>query len=549
MDTPKEQAIAGAIQSLSTNQYSSIRAAAAAFDVDRRTLTRRLRGGLTHTQAAQPSLLLSPEQERLLIQWILDLERAGHPPSHVQIREFVELICQASGTSTKVGINWVPRFLHRHPELKSKVGRKIESLRIQNTTPEALAEWFEVFRRVQTTYGVKPDNIWNMDETGIALGVCTNQIVVGSSTTKFSYVRTPENREWVSIIEAISTTGSCVRPLVIFKGKSLQTTWFRPNNVPDWLYTSSANGWTSNDIGLRWLRDIFLPETKPVQIDDYRLLLVDGHDSHVTTQFMYECHQNRVQLVYLIPHSSHVLQPLDLSCFSAIKSRYRAQIADLARYEDSAPVKKIRFVQYYDKARRESLTPFYIRAGWKAAGIYPWDPRKVLRSSQVVQNERTHGVQTLVTPTKRKQSPDVNIATPQNRQDFLRSVRQSTHQETVSRPIRLLLQKASKAIDRFHVQEAISMKKLSVYELKLAELHQKKRRKVAIDANQAFASIESIMAIQDEQERRQADWDRIDRAKEARKTAREMIERDITYFQHEWHVNTNNGDANTDIDG
>jgi hypothetical protein len=480
MDTPKEQAIAGAIQSLSTNQYPSIRAAAAAFDVDRRTLTRRLRGGLTHTQAAQPSLLLSPEQERLLIQWILDLERAGHPPSHVQIREFVELICQASGTSTKVGINWVPRFLHRHLELKSKVGRKIESLRIQNTSLETLADWFELFRRIQTTYTVRPDNIWNMDETGIALGVCTNQIVVGSSTTKFAYVRSPENREWVLIVEAVSATGSRIRPLVIFKGKTLQTTWFRPDNVPDWLYTSSANGWTSNDIGIRWLQDIFLPETKPAQPDEYRILLVDGHDSHVSTKFMYECHQNKVQLAYLIPHSSHVLQPLDLSCFSAIKSRYRAQIADLARFEDSALVKKIRFIQYYDKARNEGLTSYYIRAGFKAAGIYPWDPRKVLRSSQVVQNERTP---IPVTPTKRIRSPNINIATPQNHQQFLRSVRQFTHQETVSRPIRLLLQKASKAIDRFHVQEAISMKKLSVYELKLAELHQKKRRKVAINAN------------------------------------------------------------------
>ena len=105
MDTPKEQALAGAIQSLSTNQFSSIRAAAAAFAVDRRTLTRRLRGGLTHTKAAESLLLLSSEQEKLLIQWILDLERAGHPPNHTQIREFTELICQASGTSIHVGIN------------------------------------------------------------------------------------------------------------------------------------------------------------------------------------------------------------------------------------------------------------------------------------------------------------------------------------------------------------------------------------------------------------------------------------------------------------
>jgi hypothetical protein len=364
MASPFEEQINGALESIRTHQYPSIRAAAKAYGVNHRTLTRRLRGGLSYTQARQPQLLLSPEQEDLLVRWILDLERLGHPPNHTQIREFVVLICKAAGSSPTIGINWVPRFLQRHPDIKSKVGRKIESLRIKNTTPDALQDWFELFRSIQDRYKVKPANIWNMDETGIALGVYNNQRVIGSSTTNYSYVQAPENREWVSIIETISANGACTRPLVIFKGQTLQTTWFQLDNVPDWLYTSSTNGWTSNDICLRWLHDIFLPETQPQQgIHEYRILLIDGHGSHITTDFMYECYQHRVQLIYLLPHSSHVLQPLDLACFSAVKSRYRAQIADLARYEDSAPVKKIRFIQYYHKARTEGLIRHIIQAG------------------------------------------------------------------------------------------------------------------------------------------------------------------------------------------
>ena len=85
------------------------------------------------------------------------------------------------------------------------------------------------------------------------------------------------------------------------------------------------------------------------------MLFLDSHGSHVATQFMWDCFVNNVHLFYLIPYSSHVLQPLDLACFSAIKSWYRAQIADLARFEDSAPI-KLRFVGYYHKARDESLT-------------------------------------------------------------------------------------------------------------------------------------------------------------------------------------------------
>ena len=72
-----------------------------------------------------------------------------------------------------------------------------------------------------------------MDETGIALGVYNNQRVIGSLTTNYSYVQALENREWVLIIETISANGACTRPLVIFKGQTLQTTWFQLDNVPD----------------------------------------------------------------------------------------------------------------------------------------------------------------------------------------------------------------------------------------------------------------------------------------------------------------------------
>jgi DDE superfamily endonuclease len=135
---------------------------------------------------------------------------------------------------------------------------------------------------------------------------------------------------------------------------------------------------------------------------------------------MWEYFKNNVKLVYLLPHSSHILQPLNLSCFSVIKSRYRGQITNLARYKDSAPIKKIRFIQYYHKARTEGLTGSIIQSGWRAAGIYPWDPRKVIRSSQVTQN---HAANLSIIPTtsqthqsqKRRLSTSLPITTPQNK--------------------------------------------------------------------------------------------------------------------------------------
>ena len=43
----------------------------------------------------------------------------------------------------------------------------------------------------------------------------------------------------------------------MFKCQTLQSSWF-PAHAPDWHYTTFGNGWTSNQTGPQWLRDVFV---------------------------------------------------------------------------------------------------------------------------------------------------------------------------------------------------------------------------------------------------------------------------------------------------
>ena len=115
----------------------------------------------------------------------------------------------------------------------------------------------------------------------------------------------PGEPKWVSIIECISALGQKLKPFVIFKGKSVQSSWFTPSHVPNFLYTVSENGWTSNTIAIEWLLRVFLPDTHVEGTP--RLLILDNHGSHVTVKFMKLYWENNVYLYYLLPHSSHVL--------------------------------------------------------------------------------------------------------------------------------------------------------------------------------------------------------------------------------------------------
>jgi hypothetical protein len=89
----------------------------------------------------------------------------------------------------------------------------------------------------------------------------------------------------------------------------------------------SSSGWTNNDIGLAWLKQVFDRSTKAKARLSYRLLILDGHGSHLMKEFINYCDQNRSLLMIYPPHSTHMLQPLDVVMFKPLSSAYSGEVA------------------------------------------------------------------------------------------------------------------------------------------------------------------------------------------------------------------------------
>ena len=68
-----------------------------------------------------------------------------------------------------IGEQWVQRFLYQHPELASVRPRSIDAVRVQDTSPEWLQQWFDDLEKVIAEYNIKAENIYNMDESGFAI--------------------------------------------------------------------------------------------------------------------------------------------------------------------------------------------------------------------------------------------------------------------------------------------------------------------------------------------------------------------------------------------
>jgi hypothetical protein len=71
------------------------------------------------------------------------------------------------GDNAPSGVNWVTRFINKHPELKTKKGRVQETFRFEVFTPKAVNWYFDI---LETYSWIKPENIVNVDKSGIMAG-------------------------------------------------------------------------------------------------------------------------------------------------------------------------------------------------------------------------------------------------------------------------------------------------------------------------------------------------------------------------------------------
>ena len=114
----------------------------------------------------------------------------------------------------------------------------------------------------------------------------------------------------------------------------------------------------------------------------YRILVLDRHKSHESAEFQEYCKAHNIITLGLPPHSSHLTQPLDVGCFSVLKRAYGRQIETFIKAHINH-ITKVEFFLAFVAAYRESITAQNAQAGFRGAGLVPFDPQAVLSKLDV----------------------------------------------------------------------------------------------------------------------------------------------------------------------
>jgi hypothetical protein len=265
----------------------------------------------------------------------------------------------------------------------------MDRVRHQADSGDRYQLFFQLLAEKIEEYNIEPRHTYNMDEKGFLIGV------IGRSKRIFSKAMWDRgevtaalqdgNREWITLLACACADGSVLPPALLFAAanKAIQSALVEDieSGKHDVHINSSPNGWTNNDIGLAWLEQVFYRCTKEKARRSYRLLILDGHGSHITMDFLDYCDQNRVLVMIFPPHSTHTLQPLDVVMFKPLSSAYSKALTNrLHNAQGLVAIKKGDFFPLFWEAWTQSFNKKeLVLKSFEATSIWPTNVEVILK--------------------------------------------------------------------------------------------------------------------------------------------------------------------------
>ncbi|KAM6508499.1 hypothetical protein FALCPG4_19005 [Fusarium falciforme] len=304
------------------------------------------------------------------------------------------------------------------PSVNAGILMPIRSIRcgILASVPITLSLSKRFLRRQNSLIGAS--ECWNTDQAGIRIGILRESVkvlVVRTKRRTRKQVLSPSNRETCTLIGTGSAAGDTMPPWLIFKTFPTLD-WAYIEADPDIRFAQSDTAFSNGEITLEWIIhfnrcswaksstarsrgvtfeewfgcDEFLrdPIHKHVQYDIppishapdaiiWRLIVFDGFTGHGVFAVREYCAKFCIITAPLPPHSTHVLQPMDVGVFQPLKNAHQKHLAKWLR-KGNISFSRTDFIRGFQQVFEEGFTAHNIISGFEKSGIYPPNPEPAM---------------------------------------------------------------------------------------------------------------------------------------------------------------------------
>lgn len=302
----------------------------------------------------------------------------------LQKKEFMEIVIayvEKTGLEDKFkdgkpGDEWYQNFMKRWKhEISLRTPELLTLTRALACNKTVVDAWFKLVKHTLEKLDIldKPAQILNCDETGLNTNPKNKKIICKRGTKNPVTIAPGSGKEQYTVLSTISAAGKNFPPFILYAGKNLYKEWMTGGPVGT-LYGVTVNGWMETAVFTEYFQCLvkWLEKTpKPV------LMVFDGHMSHISLQTVELAIQNKITILCLPAHCSHLLQPLDIGIFRQVKTTWREILAKYYKESRLKAVGKATFPSLVKKLYDQSFKPAHIVQSFSKAGLFPFDPSAV----------------------------------------------------------------------------------------------------------------------------------------------------------------------------
>jgi hypothetical protein len=354
---------------------------------------------------------LNAKDEAVLVEQALKAADAKKPAAATALAKTATAIVCTHTTHpvdvVPISPSTVKRAIRRHSDILT-LSRPKSIAQQRLLTVAAVREWFAEYAKVYARHDRINTLVANFDETMATVSDKVKAKVVCRRSQPNWVTSIAQKDDHVTLGQFIFADGSCYEKIQVVL--PLQTLPALPgvdvHAPPEELagsllnkYTwhGSARGWMTAEIFSDIIRRVFIPEVVRRRTGSNRraLLLIDGASSHDSQEVRDMLEEAGIDLVMLLPNSTHLLQPLDAGIFGPFKqhlhknlSAMRSSLSTTRRRDFSTvPARRAALLQAAVDAMRSATGMIDIVDAFTRTGICPVDVEQPLKNPVLVETQ------------------------------------------------------------------------------------------------------------------------------------------------------------------
>ena len=404
------------------NSGSSIRNAAKTIGIPFSSLQKRVRKGSILGPHLGRYTVFSPDAEAELADLVKKMANIFYGCTANQIRrvafEYAEncnLKHNFNKASKMAGRDWLHAFMARNNiSVRKPEATSINRITAFNKTEVRL--FYELLGQLMEKHRFIQKNIYNCDETGISTVQTPGKILATKGQKRVGSITSWERGKNITLLCAMSAAGGYIPPMFIFPRKRL-TPLLEKDGPAGAIYKCSENGWINEALFRDWLAH-FKQHTKP-SADEPIYPLLDNHASHISLPIFEYCKSNHIHMLSFPPHTSHRMQPLDVSFFGPLKTAYKNECDSFLKSHLAEKITPYDVASLVKKAFNNVASISKGESGFRSTGIFPLNPEvfteedflaaEILQSETITIhdcNESLSTTSTTPSASKKVSSPD-----------------------------------------------------------------------------------------------------------------------------------------------